>query len=575
MPVKYLAITIAGAVSLGSYEAGATFEILDAIRQHNENPETVAKGDFIRIDVLTGASAGGMTASILAQKLLFAKNAFVGPDGKSPAPYDNPLYNAWVQAIDLQGLLDAVDKPIPDGDPAALSLLSSNLIEKIAEDMLAQTDSTGQIPLDGGMHNAIDPARGIRLGLALTNLNGVNYQYTMFGGDPFCYTDFSDQMLRPLPVKDRSFGTWKEISEAAVACGAFPIAFRTKDLCRSMADYQPSKTLVPFPTDPYTFTYTDGGVLQNQPLGMAKNLVDENDNHLENDNRFYLFVSPAPMDGRQNLGLHETDINMIQIAKRLFEIYTGQSTFRDWIQAQEINREIEILDERASGLAQALASDKIDPIGLTNASQQILTLLYNSDAGVETQAQAMNRLSAQYAKEIGSAGAPPSGLGGPGSTKGNAFLHGILALEKSANLGERDRMQIYGIVTKDGLLAGAAVFAFLGFFDIRFRDHDYDWGRTVAQQLLNNTAFNQPGQLGPIRYTPAPIRPIDATLTGLSLSQVSKQDVATFKDGLTARINEILKDLLSSPLERYPAQLGTDLLLKAMIDWEFSRKVQA
>jgi hypothetical protein len=32
MTVKYLAI--AGAVSLGSYEAGATYEILDAIRQH-------------------------------------------------------------------------------------------------------------------------------------------------------------------------------------------------------------------------------------------------------------------------------------------------------------------------------------------------------------------------------------------------------------------------------------------------------------------------------------------------------------------------------------------------------------
>ena len=83
MPVKYLALTIAGAVSLGSYEAGAMYEILDAIRQHNDDPTTVANGDFIRIDVLSGASAGGMTASILAQKLLFAKNEFVGPDGGS------------------------------------------------------------------------------------------------------------------------------------------------------------------------------------------------------------------------------------------------------------------------------------------------------------------------------------------------------------------------------------------------------------------------------------------------------------------------------------------------------------
>ena len=572
MPVKYLALTIAGAVSLGSYEAGATYEILDAIRQHNEDQETIAKGDFIRIDVLTGASAGGMTASILAQKLLFAKDAFVGPNGGS-SPYNNPLYNTWVLGIDLQGLLDTVDKPLPDGDPASLSLLSSNLIEKISQTTLAQTDATGQIPLSGGAHNAIDPARGIRLGLALTNLNGINYQYTMFGGQPFRYTDFSDQMLRLFPVNDRSFAPWKEISEAAVACGAFPIAFRTKDLSRSISDFLPSNTLVPFPTDPYTFTYSDGGVLQNQPLGMAKNLVDENDHHLENENRFYLFVSPSPMDGKQNLNLHEADMDMIAVGKRLFNVYTGQSTFRDWIQADSINAQIEILDQRAAGLAYALEHERIDPAILTAASQQILGLMYATDAGGESQVEALARLTNQYAEEVGNPGAA-NGLGGVGSEKATAFLFAILALEKGAGLGERDRMQIYGIVTQDKKLAGAGVFAFLGFFDQSYRDHDYDWGRSVAQQLLGSAAFAQPGQLGPIRYTPAAIRSIDGNLDGLPLNQVPSDQVGDLKNGLTERINEILKERLANPLERYPAQLGADLILKLMIDWEFSRNVQ-
>jgi hypothetical protein len=39
MPKK-LAPTIAGAVSLGSYEAGVLYEVLDAIDQHNTNPAT-------------------------------------------------------------------------------------------------------------------------------------------------------------------------------------------------------------------------------------------------------------------------------------------------------------------------------------------------------------------------------------------------------------------------------------------------------------------------------------------------------------------------------------------------------
>jgi len=127
-------------------------------------------------------------------------------------------------------------------------------------------------------------------------------------------------------------------------------------------------------------------------------------------------------------------------------------------------------------------------------------------------------------------------------------------------------MRIYGIVTEDGCLAGAGILAFLGFFDQRYRDHDYDWGRTVAQQLLGNSAFNYPSELGPIRYTPAPIRPIDQTLSGLQLNKVPSGQVTTFKNGLTARINEILKDVLSNPIERYPAQLGADLM-----KWEFPR----
>jgi hypothetical protein len=123
-------------------------------------------------------------------------------------------------------------------------------------------------------------------------------------------------------------------------------------------------------------------------------------------------------------------------------------------------------------------------------------------------------------------------------------------------------------------LAGAGVFAFLGFFDQNYRDHAYDWGRTIAQKLLGSDAFKQPGQLGPIRYTPAPIRPINEALNGLPLNQVPADEVGNLKSGLTARINEILKDKLSNPLKRYPAQLGADLVLKLLIDWEFARTVQ-
>ena len=68
--LKKISITVSGAVSLGSYEAGVMYEIIHAIGQHNKNVG-IDSDNRVLIDVLTGASAGGMTSTILAQKLMF------------------------------------------------------------------------------------------------------------------------------------------------------------------------------------------------------------------------------------------------------------------------------------------------------------------------------------------------------------------------------------------------------------------------------------------------------------------------------------------------------------------------
>ena len=99
---KRLAITISGAVSLGSYEAGVLYEICEALRQHNEDPETIANpADRIEIDVLTGASAGGMTAVIAAQSLLYSRNALKDPTNRQTIPSTilGWLTSAWMDCL--------------------------------------------------------------------------------------------------------------------------------------------------------------------------------------------------------------------------------------------------------------------------------------------------------------------------------------------------------------------------------------------------------------------------------------------------------------------------------------------
>ena len=118
--MKSLASTISGAVSLGAYEAGVMYEMLRALAAHNSDP----RNEPIVIDVLTGASAGGMTAVILAQKLLFQSERLRDAD-------DNDLYLPWVADVDVSTLLE-----LGPSESADLSILSSDLIEGIARQYL-------------------------------------------------------------------------------------------------------------------------------------------------------------------------------------------------------------------------------------------------------------------------------------------------------------------------------------------------------------------------------------------------------------------------------------------------------
>ncbi len=543
MPKK-LAITIAGAVSLGSYEAGVLWEVLDAIDQHNKaNPD-----DRIVIDVLTGASAGGMTAIILAQKLLFSAGEFLGP-------YDNPLYNCWVKRISLAGL-----QATGEDEPALHSIFSSDLIETISREALtARYDAVPVRPPQ--RHRAVDDE--IRVGVALTNLNGIDYGYPVTPSGKFTYIDYGDQLTRFVDAASCDTAEfWEPLRQAAVACGAFPFAFRAQDVQRSAkgepGDYT-AENLEPWKHDPATFTYSDGAILQNQPLGMAKNLVDLIDQHQE-ERRFYLFVSPHAKDPAANDTFHEANADYVHLTKRLADVVLGQSSFQDWITAQGVNHRVALLDERAAGLKDAILAGEIDVPALALTANSLLKLFFPTGAHQppgatepETLEAAQDRIALQYHTEMaalaGQAGWP------------EAFRNAVVAFESAAGLGARDFMTIYGITAMDTELASAGLQAFLGFFDQRFRDHDYDVGRSHAQSVLTNPLLSAPGAIGPIDYVPGAIHPIDGRLDGLQLSAVPIADLEHFKAGLRSRVKQMAKELLGPYVS-----LAADPILSAVVN---------
>lgn len=478
-----LAVTIAGAVSLGSFEAGVVFEVLDALGQHNQ---AVPAHDQIHIDVLTGASAGGMTAVIAAQSLLYSAPALAHP-------YDNAFYNAWVTGVDIKGLL-----PLQATESACQSVLSSNFVKSLAQKLVLGRYDQNPVPPQVS-HPALTPSRTVRVGLALSNLNGVDYERPLLSGGTFNYTQFEDQIEFALDESTDTQADWEPVTDAAVACGAFPFAFRPCQLSRGVKQYH-RRFLAPWVNSPRDFMYTDGGVFQNQPIGLAKNLVDINDDHQNSDKRFYLFVSPQAV-GPTVSGI-TVGANFQDMTTALVNAIYNQAGFQDWIEAESVNDAVDQLNQRAADLLAFLKCGVILESPLKGVTSNLLPYLQPSTTRLQF---ARIRLQKQFAAEYHDLSAS---LGAP---LADVWIDIVLLLELAANLHEKDEMQIFSITTDRKDLAGAGFFSFLGFLDLGFRQHDYDLGREKAQSSLNDLKQISGGKLPDLIWQPKPINPVQKT----------------------------------------------------------------
>ncbi len=334
---------------------------------------------------------------------------------------------------------------------------------------------------------------------------------------------------------------WEPIRVAAMACGAFPFAFRIRSIFRNRYEYFPpgqanDPALLPFTSDPKMMTYTDGGMLNNQPLGIAKSLVDLIDNHQNSDSRFYLFVSPHAKTSSVSDALTETNSTFYTLLKRIVDVIFGQAAFQDWATAEEYNEQIKRLDASATGLVRLLTLGQLTAAMLQPVNATLLGALFSNDAAGRT--KDLIRLRQQYSQEC----LTLHGIDGTGASE-DEFLNSLLVLEKSAELGAFDVMNVFGVTAQDSELASSAATAFMGFFDQKYRDHDYDVGRQKAQAVLSDSAQLTKLGLGPLlNYKQKPIRPIDSSLANLTLKNANQDEVDSVIDRLEDDIKMILTD---------------------------------
>ena len=271
-----LGLVMAGAVSAGAYTAGVVDFLLEALEawelaKEKEKDLPVEKRTIpfhkVRIKVLSGASAGGMTAAMMAA--MFRKKAMGG--AKSPSL----LKEMWVNEIDISHLLENSDLNKKDHD--IRSILDSTVITEIANKAINFPSAPSEQACEWKPINYVDEK--LKLYLTLSNLRGVPYEFKISGETGFKYgmLKFSDYEEATIS-KDTTPEEWERIKDAAMATGAFPIGLSARIIHRNPKEYfDRSKTdkmdFISMKFDrhgSYTFTAVDGGVLNNEPLELCR-----------------------------------------------------------------------------------------------------------------------------------------------------------------------------------------------------------------------------------------------------------------------------------------------------------------
>lgn len=310
-PTLRIAVVIPGAVSLGAYEAGALTALQRLVR---------AAGGRIIVDTIVGASAGSITGAVLAHALL---------SGATDA--DDDLEDLWVEQASIATLLKGKTAP---GRPRAP--LSSQLLERWADDTIARAQE------EAGVAGAPAPTGddGIALVMSLANLQGLRYSFAQIHSGRELHADtFRD--VRSFIVQRGS--DWRPVLETAVASSANALAFAPRQLTRRKSEY-PSG--IELPGDEATFWYTDGGTVNNLPLGFAFDAVfNPGDVGLPprgpfGEERLFLLVHPHP-DGAPSRWPEQDDPTFRGTALRSFNLMTTQSIFDDLRHAEKMNTRIE------------------------------------------------------------------------------------------------------------------------------------------------------------------------------------------------------------------------------------------
>ena len=511
-----VSLILAGAVSLGSFEAGVLDELLYVLDGLNRDGGRDVDDPY-RIDGIAGASAGAMSGALVAQAVTrgLAKRQL--------------LHDAWVQQIDITRLLDRIP-------PNAL--LSKAAIAEIGAAFLPY-------PGDGAPSSLA--ADTLRLAFTVSNMTGVDYHLAASSdpgsGKTFGSTFHAERrefvLRRDRPGDD----PWGDIREAAIASGNFPLAFAAHRLPAVEASW-PSHGLSTFPE---AFWYVDGGMFNNEPVGEAARLARKTDDP-ESEARIdpgRLFILVDPNLNRPHHDAEFSDqATLFATGKRVAAAVMGEATANDWLRALRRNNEVGWRDRMVKTMA-----DLVRTISVAEPEDFLRQLESAGDEVVARKREvlgaarypagyrndAVDRLMEQFGEHAGDMG----------ETRRRIFGNLIFLLNSVAGLDRKQQLNLSMIHTDGSEVAGDQLHSFAGFFHRDWRQHDYTVGRAKARAALPGILKLEPDRL-PEREPGVPYEP-EVDLRGVTMSNAPRSSRERLRDATMLKVRDATRDLQVGP----------------------------
>jgi hypothetical protein len=442
-----LGLTISGAVSLGAYEGGVLAALLSAVQSINKEDRGA-----IRIDAIAGASAGSMTALLAARSLT---------TGCDPVEI---MYGAWVDSPQLAKLLDHSRSPL----------------------QVERSRADAEALLGAEPRPQLAQSAAVQISMALGSLRGLEYEIRRIGGAPVAASTYLDwgeltidgsesvqSLIRPSGPVDQ-----------ALASGAHAAAFPPRGLDRSaqQTDYE-ANHITNFPPSKFLW-YTDGGTLDNQPLGRTLDLANECDREdpLGEESRLLMMITPdpaRPSGGDDRWSTPEPPPAWARTGLRSVSLLRSQHLYDDLREVEKTNSRIEWTRQLELALLEILEGEPADaPAALREFSASVDSQKAKLDGPEDLRVDTEPRHT-ELAAALRGALAAATGIAGKREI--TVSVISPLLLPELAGTAERPGK----------VLAGEFLGHFGGFLEKRFRENDFEVGYRCGLAWIKDSLLAQ------------------------------------------------------------------------------------